>query len=308
MIIKTNYENRKALVQEIAALIQEPARYLGAPSFAYQVGAYTIDRGAAIYGDDLEALRGLLLQHGFITEDTVLGAPAPDADKPKDTETMNVIHEREVYTETDGNSCVTAVNLKFHAGVSAGALINFLRLLYARQDLIAAMTGGDALKLDDEILVLLDDLKADCAAAAVEIMLKSETRLGMVSGVSIEVGCPATVALRFKSNTPGCAEAPLDVWADFADLIWQRAARAKRVSTKRVTPTDEGLKYDCRVWLLQLGMIGEKYKAHRQVLLRHLQGAASFKSECQLEAHKEKRRQRRRESAVDLEAAAAGSV
>ena len=71
MTIETHAPDRKALAHALGEAIQEPVRYLGTPSYGYQVGAYTIDREAAIHGEDMTPLREFLLQGGYITEDTL---------------------------------------------------------------------------------------------------------------------------------------------------------------------------------------------------------------------------------------------
>ena len=46
MLIKYNVtgDRRKALVAVMRDTLQDATRYLGAPSFAFQVGAYTVDK------------------------------------------------------------------------------------------------------------------------------------------------------------------------------------------------------------------------------------------------------------------------
>ena len=80
MNIATQASNRKVLAQAIAEEIHEPARYLGTPSYAYQIGRYTIDRDAVIHGDDFEPLRDFLVRNGYIAADAQLtDAPAEPA-------------------------------------------------------------------------------------------------------------------------------------------------------------------------------------------------------------------------------------
>ena len=44
MKIKTNTSNRKELVNKLVQETGFEAKYLGAPSFIYQIGPYTVDR------------------------------------------------------------------------------------------------------------------------------------------------------------------------------------------------------------------------------------------------------------------------
>lgn len=68
---------RKRLVQAIAAHTGEDAKYLGAPSFSYRVGRYTIDRNgkvsfnlAYVDGYMLKSLTEALSGQGFAAQDT----------------------------------------------------------------------------------------------------------------------------------------------------------------------------------------------------------------------------------------------
>ena len=121
MTIETHAPDRKKLAHALGESIQEPVRYLGTPSYGYQVGAYTIDREAAIHGEDFTPLREFLLRGGYITEDTAL------------TDSRDFV----VSTEN--------IVISLPADNTAQTLTNFLRMMYARQDLLAAMTKSRTL-------------------------------------------------------------------------------------------------------------------------------------------------------------------
>jgi len=63
---------RKCLVAAISEILNQPIHYLGAPSFAYQVGAYTVDKKGTLTFDsataDSDALPVALKEHGFEAE------------------------------------------------------------------------------------------------------------------------------------------------------------------------------------------------------------------------------------------------
>lgn len=68
--------NRKPLIEAMSQMLGQPAEYLGAPSFAYRIGAYTVDRnGILSCPDDIhpEIARTLvtaLLERGFVAGNT----------------------------------------------------------------------------------------------------------------------------------------------------------------------------------------------------------------------------------------------
>ncbi len=56
---------RKALVGAISQELNEPTKYLGAPSFAYKVEGYHIDKTGTVTGPDSLGLEDALRQKGF---------------------------------------------------------------------------------------------------------------------------------------------------------------------------------------------------------------------------------------------------
>lgn len=66
--------DRKKLVQAIAEILECEAKYLGAPTFAYQVSRFTIDKTGALFFDagadseDIEQLVEALCEQGFEAE------------------------------------------------------------------------------------------------------------------------------------------------------------------------------------------------------------------------------------------------
>lgn len=66
MRIETICENRKELVKAMAEILGEPSKYLGPPSFGYQIGGAIVDRDGNIETEDGEILQKELQRRGFI--------------------------------------------------------------------------------------------------------------------------------------------------------------------------------------------------------------------------------------------------
>ena len=64
-------------------------------------------------------------------------------------------------------------------------------------------------------------------------------------------------------------------YMDFVTALCERAKKTKRITAKQRTVENE--KYAFRCFLLQLGFIGEEYKASRKILLRNFSGSAAFR-------------------------------
>lgn len=65
MRIETICENRKELVKAMAEILGEPSKYLGPPSFGYQIGGAIVDRDGNIETEDGEMLQKELQRRGF---------------------------------------------------------------------------------------------------------------------------------------------------------------------------------------------------------------------------------------------------
>ena len=78
------------------------------------------------------------------------------------------------------------------------------------------------------------------------------------------------------------------------DGILHSARYAKRISIRpQVTPENE--KYYANSWLMRMGFGGSEHKELRHTLMHHLSGYAAFKSEADMQAHREKYAQLRRD-------------
>ena len=100
--------DRKDLVNLIAETIGSPAKYQGAPSFAYTVDYITIDRNGAISFDDradteiIENLLEQLAAHGFTAELPETAPDSPDTEPTSEDEEVSEEPENAEHGETVG--------------------------------------------------------------------------------------------------------------------------------------------------------------------------------------------------------------
>lgn len=66
---------RKSLVTAVSQKLNTPAEYLGAPTFAYRVGVYHIDKNGMLTGKDSLDLEDALFQKGFSAEEREYDEP-----------------------------------------------------------------------------------------------------------------------------------------------------------------------------------------------------------------------------------------
>ena len=149
MQIKYNVtgDRRKALVAVMRDVLQDTTRYLGAPSFAFQVGAYTVDKNGTVTCPDgtdegqIEMLIRELAHDGFIGER--VGEAAKPAE-PKEVEAISPIEENP-----------RAIDLKHLAvdlpkdGMTPTAMENLRRLVASKETLLKKTLCTDSLPITE---------------------------------------------------------------------------------------------------------------------------------------------------------------
>ena len=279
--------DRKALVKELAAEIGADVKYLGAPTMAYKVGPYTVNKDASITGDDLKAIWDFLIRYDYIHQE-----PAAETESTQDnldTETVSDTATAEIIE--------TKVSVPI-SELTPTAITNLLRLVFAKQKLIAAMTQSDFIFIDEEVIDLLNDEKPD-AMESISELVQSEARVNMIRGIELD-------ADKLTFTFPYDGDEPTN-WASCAKLLTamiERAKAAQHINAKRIDPIQSEMKYYCNSLLVQLGFGGADFKADRAVLLGHLTGYAAFKSADKMEAHKIKFSERRKAARLAEKASA----
>ena len=98
--------DRKELVNLVAETIGSPAKYQGAPSFAYMVDYITIDRNGVLSFDDradteiIENLLEQLTAHGFNAEIHETAPDSPNTEKTNEAEEVPITFRRTKPTST----------------------------------------------------------------------------------------------------------------------------------------------------------------------------------------------------------------
>ena len=280
----TNPIDRKALAQALAAYLGTEARYLGVPTCAYRVGDYIINKNGFIEGN-LEAIRGFLTGHGVAQDE-----PA--------AETAGAELDTELATAFESSEDTIELSVPCN-DLTPQQLINLILILYSRQKLLAAMTKNDSIRIDDELIGLLNDEKPDTSEKTMELV-KSEVQVGMVTGLNIANGT-FTLTLAGTDHSDD-----LPAYVRLMAALLARAKEAGFVSVKLIDPADGEMKYYVNSFLNQLGFGGAEHKNDRRILMGHIKGYAAFKNNAQMEKHKARlkdRRQAARQTApVDSEA------
>jgi hypothetical protein len=241
---------RKALVTAIAEELNLPAHYQGAPTFAYEVGSYRIDKTALLEGSDNHGLvADLLGLHDFKTEreeyDTMPQAEelVPDDLTIPDTAALGGRvspyrdeQEPSAYAQPEGDNLVIEVPL---ADFTPDKLENLIKLVKAKENLLRIALGAEALPIQQT---------AD--------MLR-------FPWFSLEGSAPDS-SDKVKTYTM------------LVEKLCAAAMQQKRVTAKEKPVENE--KFAFRVFLIRLGFVGDENRVARRILLRNLSGNSAFKN------------------------------
>ena len=324
MTIQTNTTDRKALAKAIAEELHTEARYLRTPTYAYEIGDFTVDRDGNIIGVDFTPLMGFLLRNGYITEDA-LAAQAENADASAEEEapveeTAAEIAEEETAEESNADtsegadsdtdseaptsmlSDIDEQTITIPApDITVEQLRNLTYTLYSRQYILNLMTGGNTICIP---LELVEALQEALPATPEDFtrLLNSHKALGL-KGFNFEAG-------QFSLTFP-LYEAEPTKWTTFAGLqgrILQAALAATRVFPELIQPEEEAEKYTAHIWLQRMGYKGPEMKEQRNILLKHLHGYCAFSNGSKMQNHKDKYSAIRRERREAERAAASGEM
>ena len=271
MTVTTNTTDRKALVKALADKLGTTAKYMGPPTFGYQVGDYIVDRDGNIEGEDFEALRDFLQSIGCFPEEET--EPAGEQTEPE--------------TETPDSGAQDQVSISVPADdLTPTQMKNLIFTLFTKQYLIGKMTGGDLLNIPDNLIARLmentpetmEDFKALLDAAKEDGLTGFEFAEGKV-----------TLTYAAHQDEP---ERNM-LYAMLTARILKAAKEATRVFPERQEPENE--KYFARAWLLRIGYNGADSKAERNLLLKHLKGHSAFPNDEAAEKHKTKYAEIRKE-------------
>ncbi len=243
---------RKRLADYISGFMGTDKKYLGAPTFAYQIGYITVSKDGAVsfedrgYNSDIDALMAELEGQGFHTEDTITKDDGGNTAEPETTSGGDAAQQEvEVSTEpeaapaedetTDPSNYGLTVSLPT-SSFTADGLNNLHALIASKGRLIRKALGIDLLPVQVE---------AD------------------------------TVSFPWFEGRHLDAD-EVKTYTHLIAALCEMARNQKRITAKeKITDND---KYAFRCFLLRLGFIGAEFKNERKILLRTLSGNSAFKS------------------------------
>ena len=253
MKIESIVSDRKLVVKALEKATGIQATYLGAPSFGYEIGSYTVDRAGSITAEEIGPdVIAFLVAKGIIAEQ-----------------------------EEDAADTIVSLPLEGHDGRS---LKNLVFLLHSKSRLLSKAVGKPGFYSVSESLITEMDARGTLTQEEFLQVVKASGK-GSLEGISFE---EEKIGFHFPHTTEADR---IRVFMQLSELMAKMAREQTRVKPERSKETNE--KYTFRVWLLRLGMKGEEYKTARMILLNNLKGHAAFRTKDQADAAKEKLRARR---------------
>ncbi len=238
-------QDRKNLAAAIAAITGADKQYLGAPTFAFRVDCFTIDRNGTVSFDDtadsreIENLIEQLYKAGFEAEPQETESNEYDKAELVNTEIAE-ISESDTVEKTENNSSAASeiygLNLSFPAeDFTDKAYKNLQAIIASKRELFKKSLGVEN---DLEVKFTNNIIKFDWFDTAVE-------------------------ADKILIFTP------------FLKALIDMAAGAKRVTAKEKPIDNE--KFSMRTFLNRIGLTGTEFKPLRKELLKNLSGNSAFR-------------------------------
>ena len=257
MTILSLTKNRRELVDALYAMTGVKMRYQGPPTFAYTDGIFTIDREGNLIVDDFNA---------------------------------NVCELRELAAQKliddswDEYRSILSIDIPIGQH-TVQSLLQLLQMMWSKQELINKAVGASSGFMISHSFI--EQLIGEPPTSVSEFLFLWE-----IAGKEVKSGIAFDEKKIHFIGFPYTEEPErIRAYMDLMTAICNEARIAKKVKCEK--PEAENERYYFRVWLVRIGLTGEKYKSSRRVLLSKLVGNAAFRTREQALIHKEKYVRRR---------------
>jgi len=276
--MKINYNvtgsERKSLVAAITQELNTPSKYLGAPTFAYEVGGYHIDKNGTLTGeeDNPGLVADLCGLHSFTAVSEEYDEPTETTETPA-FENLHMTEREELGLGQERRDPIG------ENGMQAGD--------------VPDPDANDSNKLTIEIP--LDGFNDKSIENLGEIVASKNRLIKKALGTNSLRIDTTDDKLLFPWFTLTGTDGEVEAYSAFVSLLCKTAKEKKHITAKEKDVGDNP-KYAMRCFLLSLGFIGDEYKTARKILLSNLEGNSSWGSNEAYTAMQEQRRKTATES------------
>lgn len=192
-------------------------------------------------------------------------------DNNADMELLGAL-ESEGYIELPKDAIQISLPLEGHTGRS---LMNLINSIYTRSKILNKSTGA-SFNIGESVIAQLDECKPETKE---DFLWVWQTAKANAEGLIFE---DDRITFEFPLEAD---QEKNQAYMELAALMNKQALEQKRVKVEKKEEIINE-KYYFRVWLVRIGMKGEKYKKARKILMENLDGNAAFLTEEQAVAHR----------------------
>ena len=263
---------RKELAKKIAEHFDTKAKYIGPPTFAFEIKTenetYTIDRQGIITTSE-----GAVMEADeILCEKDSVGSNIEDDGENTIEDNIDDSIGNSIDDST-GNITEDGIEVSIPAdNHSVASLVNIINMISAKQELIKKAFGTTDDFMDKDFASDLSNEKTD----TIEEFKMGIVKIGYSRCRGFEFDFDeGTITFRLKG-----VGLDADKTKAFMELCASIADHAKRLKHSSYKPVqDDNPKYAMRTWLIRLGMIGDEYKQTRKTILSNLGGSGAYRRE-----------------------------
>jgi hypothetical protein len=260
--------DRKEIIKILGDHFGVKPKYMGVPSFAYQIetaaGIYSIDRAGKITtskGTEVD-LDSVLTEQVVVMQDEPL-EPNDPVEPVDQVESCDPAEP----AASSNSPLEVVVPLVGHTGVSLRNLVN---LLYSKQVLIKKSLGIEANFIEESFAKAINEANVDTLESFKTTI--SEIGKQYCPGITFSFDS-STIIFKFFQAERSPEE--IHAYTQLVGLLNQTAMKLKYTSPKGKDTDND--KFTFRLFLIRLGMVGEEYKTTRKILLAKLDGNSAFR-------------------------------
>jgi hypothetical protein len=232
--------------------------YLGAPTFAYKVGGYHIDKNGTVTGTDNLDLEDALYKKGY-------SAAKREYDEPD--------------TYESGLGGLGAAPDFEDLELTEDEGLGFEHTLHEDYQDESGMQESDDWSYESDTLTIeipLDGFTDESIGNLEKLIASKANLIKKAIGVDgLPIGRTSTT-LQFPWFSFQASVEEVAAYTRFVTALCNAAKQQKRVTAREKATDNE--KFSFRVFLIRLGFVGEVYKTTRKILLRNLCGNSAFKN------------------------------
>ena len=266
------------MAQAIAELTYSEMSYAGAPTFAYRIGDYTVDKNGAVCCPDTAAPEALALlieklkEQGFALENTEDETPAPVAAEMPDVapESEAEAQPEDELTEPDAG--------EEPPGMGEEPVEEAIPAEDAPAETETdADTKDDAADRDAHLTISIprDKLPDDALYRLKQIVANKQ--LLFKNALRAEA-LPIIVTdeeISFPWFTPTSMDGETAAYAQFITALCQMAREQKRILDKPYNGDND--RFAMRIFMVRLGMKGAEYALARKLMMQRLSGNSGWR-------------------------------